>query len=119
MGQTVDGILDILLRTTLRLEQAVQQKDLDPEEWLPILDEREHLINEMQGSGLTGAEFTDSQRKKMEQISETNQRILPLIGDRMQGVQQKLNNLQKTKLARNSYNDAGPNGYGAFFDRKK
>lgn len=119
MGQTVDSLLESLLGATLRLEQAVIREDSDPDEWMPILDEREQLIGELQKSGLTGSGLSDLQRKQLEQVSEINQRILPLMDERKQGIQQKLNHLQRSKLALNTYNDIGPSGYGAFFDRKK
>ncbi|WGV59599.1 flagellar protein FliT [Brevibacillus brevis] len=119
MENSVDVLIESLLAATLRLEQEVSAKDSEPEVWLSLLDERENLILQAQKQELVSESLSESQRKKMEQIFEINQRLVPLINNRKQGVQQQLNNLQRSKLAMNTYNEAGPNGYGAFFDRKK
>ncbi|UED75584.1 flagellar protein FliT [Brevibacillus sp. DP1.3A] len=119
MEMTVDVLLNSLLETTLRLEKVVSVKDSEPDEWMAVLDEREELISQIQHQGLDNESLSALQKQQMEQIYVINQRLIPLIDGRMQGVQQQLNNLQRSKLAMNTYNEAGPNGYGAFFDRKK
>ncbi|MBH0328303.1 flagellar protein FliT [Brevibacillus brevis] len=118
MEMTINALLGELLQATQRLEQTVTLKDSDAEEWLAILDEREVLIGTLK-ERVEEVELTPAQRVQMVEIHEINQRVIPLIDGRKQGVQQQLNNLQRSKLAMNTYNEAGPNGYGAFFDRKK
>ncbi|MED1722399.1 flagellar protein FliT [Brevibacillus parabrevis] len=119
MEKTVDDLLEGLLNATLRLEEVVSLKESEPEEWLSLLDKRESLISQMQKHEAANESLSFSQKQQLEQIYEINQRLTPLMDARKQGVQQQLNNLQRSKLAMNSYNEAGPNGYGAFFDRKK
>ena len=119
MVQTVDALLESLLEATLRLRQEVMRNDSDPDEWFPILDQREQLIEAIKKSGLTASGLTDMQRKQLEQMNQINQSILPMIDDRKREVEQKINNLQRSKLAMNTYNNVSPSGYGAFFDRKK
>lgn len=119
MDQTVDALLDCLLEATLRLEQAVKNEGSEPDEWLAILDEREELGTIIQGSGLTGSTLTEAQREQLSKINEFNQRLIPFMDKRKQGVQKQLSNVQRSKQALHSYNDEGPSGYGAFFDRKK
>lgn len=117
--QTVDTLFNELLEATLRLEQAVANGESEPDSWLVILDEREEIISELTESGLTGATLTEAQREILGKISEVNQRLIPLMDKRKQGVQKQLHNVQRSKMAMHSYNDEGPSGYGAFFDRKK
>jgi flagellar protein FliT len=50
---------------------------------------------------------------------EIHQQLLPQMESKRQGIQKQLAAIQKTKLARQTYYESGPNGYGAFFDRKK
>lgn len=119
MEQTVDTLFNELLEATLRLEQAVANGESEPDSWLVILDEREETISELTESGLTGATLTEAQREILGKISEVNQRLIPLMDIRKQGVQNQLNKVQRSKQAMHSYNDEGPSGYGAFFDRKK
>ncbi|TQR32552.1 flagellar protein FliT [Brevibacillus brevis] len=119
MEMTVDALLNSLLESTVRLEKVVSAKDSEADEWMAVLDEREEMISQMQHQGLANESLTALQKQQLEQIYEINQRLIPLIDGRMQGVQQQLNTLQRSKLAMNTYNEAGPNGYGAFFDRKK
>ncbi|TKI58595.1 flagellar protein FliT [Brevibacillus antibioticus] len=119
MEKTVEGLLENILATTIRLEQVVSVKDSEPDEWLALLEERENLISQLQKFKVDSESLSSTQKQQMEQIYEINQRLIPLIDVRKQGVQQQLNNVQRSKLAMNSYNEAGPNGYGAFFDRKK
>lgn len=119
----MDGMMATLLEglyeATQRLEQAVAVKDSNPDDWLEILEEREKLIHQMQERFNAGLVLTDAQRLQLTQVYEANQRLIPLIEGCKQSVQKQLNNLQRTKLAMNSYNEEGPNCYGAFFDRKK
>ncbi|ATF15912.1 flagellar protein FliT [Brevibacillus porteri] len=119
MEMTVDVLLNSLLETTLRLEKVVSEKDSEPDTWLSLLDVREKVISKIQQLGIDNESLSTMQKQQLEQMYEINQRLIPLIDGRMQGVQQQLNNLQRSKLAMNTYNEAGPNGYGAFFDRKK
>ncbi|WP_432775368.1 flagellar protein FliT [Brevibacillus gelatini] len=119
MEKTVEGLLDGLLKVTQRLEEVVSVKGSEPEEWLSLLDERENLILQIQKHELASESLSFSQKQQLEQVYEINQRLIPKMDVRKQAVQKQLNNLQRTKLAMNSYNEAGPNGYGAFFDRKK
>jgi flagellar protein FliT len=119
MEMTVDTLLESLLGATHRLEQAVLRKDSDPDEWLTLLDERGNLVEKLKEAGLRGANLNDIQRQQLLQINETNLRLIPRMDERKQSVQKQLNNVQKSKLAMNSYQDEGPSGYGAFFDRKK
>ncbi|CAI8998108.1 flagellar protein FliT [Brevibacillus sp. IT-7CA2] len=119
MEKTVDVLLVSLLETTLRLEQVVGVKDSEPDEWLSLLDEREDAISQIQQYELNSESLSSTQKQHLEQIYNINQRLIPLIDGRKQGVQQQLNNVQRSKLAMNTYNEVGPNGYGAFFDRKK
>jgi len=119
MGHTVDAMLDRLLESTILLEQIVIDDNADPDEWISVLDEREELIAIIQGSGLTGERLTEVQRDKFSKINEVNQRLIPIMDNRKQGVQKQLRNVQRSKQAMHSYNDDGPNGYGAFIDRKK
>lgn len=119
MEKTIDSLVDRLLEATLRLEQAVTLKDSDPDGWLTILDEREELIGQMRENAIDGAALTATQRQQLTQVFETNQRLIPLMDGRKQGVQKQLNNVQRSKMAMNTYQDMGPSGYGAFFDRKK
>lgn len=119
MDEKMATLLESLHQATQRLEQAVAVKESDPDDWLAILDEREELIHQMQERFSAGSVLTEAQRIQLTQIYEVNQRLIPLIEGCKQGVQQQLNNLHRSKLAMNSYNEAGPNGYGAFFDRKK
>ncbi|MFF0828371.1 flagellar protein FliT [Brevibacillus sp. NPDC003359] len=118
MEKTIEELLERLLRETLRLEEIVMQDDSEPEEWLTILDEREKLIELLQEKGLEDR-LTDSNRQLLSQVFAINQRLFPLIEGHKQEIQQKLNNVQRSRMVTNSYQDAGPNGYGAFFDRKK
>ncbi|MFJ9501237.1 flagellar protein FliT [Brevibacillus centrosporus] len=119
MEMMVDTLLERLLEATDRLEQAVTQKDSDPDTWLSILDEREALILQIEENAVASSALTAAQRQRLTQIHETNQRLLPLIDTRKQGVQKQINNVQRSKQAMNTYSDVGPSGYGAFFDRKK
>ncbi|MBW5468692.1 flagellar protein FliT [Brevibacillus formosus] len=119
MEKTVDTLLESLLGVTLCLEQTVLRKDSDPEEWITLLDEREKLVEKLNEAGLTEAILTDKQRRQIVDMNEVNLRLIPIIADRKQAVQKQLNNVQKSKLAMNSYQDEGISGYGAFFDRKK
>ncbi|RNB85232.1 flagellar protein FliT [Brevibacillus panacihumi] len=118
MDQTVDVLLDRLFEASLRLEQAVIKEESEPDDWLAILDEREEIVLQFQGSGITGFMLTAAQREQLGKINELNQRLIPLMDERKQGVQKQLNNVQRSKQAMHSYNDEGPSGYGAFFDRK-
>ncbi|RNB77106.1 flagellar protein FliT [Brevibacillus invocatus] len=118
MNQSVDALLDRLLEATLRLEQAVTHTESDPDEWLAILDERDELISKIQDSTLTSSTASDLQREKLTKIYDVNQRLIPLMDKQKQGVQNQLNKVQRSKQAMHSYNDEGPSGYGAFFDRK-
>ncbi|MDF2683551.1 MAG: hypothetical protein K0R47_4741 [Brevibacillus sp.] len=119
MEKTIDSLLERLLEATQRLEQAVTLTDSDPDGWLTILDEREELIGRVRESAIDGTALTATQRQQLTQVYEINQRLLPLMDGRKQGVQKQLNNVQRSKMAMNTYHDMGPSGYGAFFDRKK
>lgn len=119
MEKTIDSLLELLLEATQRLEQAVTLKDSDPDGWLSILDERDELIGQMRDRSTDGASLTGPQRQLLAQVYEINQRLLPQMDTRKQGVQKQLINVQRSKQAMNTYQDVGPSGYGAFFDRKK
>lgn len=119
MEMTVDTLLERLFKVTSDLEQAVTLQDSDPDEWLAILDEREVLIVQIGENVIADSELTPGQRECLTRIYEVNQRLLPLMDSRKQGVQKQLNHVQRSKLAMNLYHANGPSGYGAFIDRKK
>lgn len=119
MERELDVLVEELLKHTMCLEQKVVQDASDPDEWLAILDEREHLIEQMQGLTETGITLSEATKKALANAHEINQRLIPLMTGRKQGVQNQLNNIQRSKMAMNTYNEVGPSAYGAFFDRKK
>ncbi|MGN7469348.1 flagellar protein FliT [Brevibacillus sp. SAFN-007a] len=119
MEKMLDTLLEQLFEATNRLEQAVVLQDSDVDEWLEILNEREALIAQMKDTNIVNEALTTGQRQRLSLIDEVNQRLLAAMDSRKQGVQKQLNNVQRSKLAMNSYYDMGPSGYGAFFDRKK
>ncbi|GEB31394.1 hypothetical protein BPA01_09740 [Brevibacillus parabrevis] len=93
--------------------------DSEPDMWLGILAEREEYIGCLIEQGFNSLSIQKEYQNQLLQINEINQRLIPLIDQRKQGVQKQLNNVRRSKMATNSYQEAGPNGYGAFFDRKK
>lgn len=119
MEKSIDALLEQLGGVTCRLEQVVMFSESEPEEWMDLLDERENLVEQLQEIGLVASNLTELQRNELVQIDVINQRVVSFMERRKNGVQQQLNNLQRSKLAMNSYNEVGANGYGAFFDRKK
>lgn len=119
MERIIDAHLASLTELTNRLEQIVLQNDSDPSNWLELLEEREDLMSQLKNDKLTEASLTNFQREQLARIYEVNKGLLSLIETKMRGVQGKLNNIQRSKLAMSVYSDVGSNGYGAFFDRKK
>ncbi|WP_312109734.1 flagellar protein FliT [Brevibacillus reuszeri] len=119
MTEMIDELIERLVAATVSLEQVVRVTDSEPEDWLSLLDERDEIIERIKQSGKNSTSLSNVQQQQFEKIQDINERLLPIINERMQGVQQQLNNVQRSKLAMNSYNEVGPNGYGAFFDRKK
>lgn len=119
MENKINGLLESLLDSTLRLEQVVSVEDSEPHEWLTILDEREELISQFQEYELDSESLLSTQKQQFEKIYEINQRLIPIIEGRKKGVQNQLNKVQRSKQVMNSYYDSGPNSYGAFIDRKK
>lgn len=118
MKTIVNGLIDNLLDTTLRLKQLLIKDDPDPNEWLLILDERERIIYALKDYEITMSDLNHEQQASFLQIHEMNNNILTLIENQKQVVQKQINNLQRGRLAMQTYIDDGPSGYGAFFDRK-
>ncbi|GED67591.1 hypothetical protein BRE01_12930 [Brevibacillus reuszeri] len=119
MEKSPDVLLQQLLQHTMRLEQKVLQDASDSDEWLAILDEREKLIEQMQQMGMDDTTITESNLDILRQVHEINQRLVSKMDDRKGAVQTQLNNIQRSKQAMDTYNENGPNAYGAFLDHKK
>ena len=119
MEKAIDSLLGRLYDETVRLERAVMSEETDLEEWMIILDAREIIVKQIQELGLGKSDLTEQQWDEFANMSEINNRVISVIEKRKKSVQQQLNNIQRSKLAMSSYNEVGPNGYGAFFDRKK
>ncbi|EMT52246.1 MULTISPECIES: flagellar protein FliT [Brevibacillus] len=115
----MDGIVEEMLQLTIQLEQEVMQSDSDPDKWLLYLDEREKMMRKIDTLISAGSPLSDANKISLAQIHDINQRIMPIISNRMQAVQKKLTEIQRSKTAMNTYHDAGPNAFGAFFDSKK
>lgn len=119
MEQLLDGFVHQLLQQTERLEDHVIQNESDPDQWLVILDSREELIEKIQDQVNEGIPLTETNLQILSKVHEINERLVPNMLYRKNGVQNQLNNIQRSKLAINTYNEAGPSAYGAFLDRKK
>lgn len=119
MERVPDVLIQELLKHTMRLEHKVLQDASDPDEWLMILNEREKLIEQVQDLIKDVTALTKSNIEVIKQIHDINQRLVSMMDDRKAVVQNQLNNIHRSKLAMNTYNESGPNAYGAFLDRKK
>ncbi|WNF06284.1 flagellar protein FliT [Brevibacillus borstelensis] len=119
MTLEMDGLVERMLDLTTRLEKAVSQKDSEPDEWLLLLDERQNLMNQLDGRIQAGEKLSEAQTMLLMHIHEANQRLQPVMLNRKQGVEKKLMEIQRNKVAVDAYHETGPNAYGAFFDSKK
>ena len=117
MKKELDTLLEHLLSTTLSIDSVVADKDSDPDKWIELLAERDEIIQCVQG--IDTSKLSMAQLQQISKMQEVNQHVLSKIEERQQKIRDLLSNLQRSKLATNSYQEIGPNGYGAFIDRKK
>jgi hypothetical protein len=116
----VVSLADQLLEITEQLQDAVQRQEPEPQEWISLLEERQKVMEQISDFLSEGKVSSESVHvHTIRKAFEIHQRILPQMETKFQGVQKQLSTIQKTKLARHTYYDNGPSGYGAFFDRKK
>ncbi|WP_411502679.1 flagellar protein FliT [Brevibacillus centrosporus] len=117
----MDELADELLQLTLQIQEQLLTEDSDPNEWLNFLDKRDIVMSQIDQLMAEGLTLSDSQKQVLQNGYQLNQKILPLMDARLQKLQGKMAVLQKSKMAVSTYNDVdtGPNGYGAFFDRRK
>lgn len=117
----MDELADEILQLTLQFQEQLLTVDSDPDEWLNLLDKRDHVIAQIDLLMTTGLTLLDSQKQVLQNGYQLNQKILPLMNARLQNLQGKMAALQRSKMAVSTYMDVdtGPNGYGAFFDRRK
>lgn len=119
MEQEIYKLADELLQLTQRIHDLLTNEESEPNDWLTLLDDRESIMAQINQLVSAGAILDDSHKQLLLQGYQLNQRMIPLMKGRQQGVRNKIAVLQKGKMAVNSYNEVGPSGYGAFFDRKK
>ncbi|MED1952371.1 flagellar protein FliT [Brevibacillus centrosporus] len=119
MIHEIDPLLETLIAKTDQLAQLVEEKMNDTEECMAMLDEREKVIDDVTLLLRRGLTLSKDHKQQLARMQEINLRILEKIELRKSDIKKKLDSIQQKKVAKQSYNQSIPNGYGAFFDRKK
>ncbi|WP_029100288.1 flagellar protein FliT [Brevibacillus thermoruber] len=120
MEKPMELLLQELLQRTISLEKSVTESETELDEWNIFLDDRARLISEVEVRLSAGEKISDNLKQRyLAKVYEIDKNIKPKIEARQQKIKERLSNIRKTKLARQTYYDDGPSGYGAFFDRKK
>jgi small-conductance mechanosensitive channel len=116
-----DILLDQLRNCTLALEKSVYQEELDPDEWVKWLEERQQIIDQLDEITTESPSWlTKARRKLIQQICETDQRLISSMNEKCSQIRMKLGELQQLKRASDYYNNAyAVQEYGAFFDKRK
>lgn len=114
----MNQLLAEMFDKTQQLAHIIEQADSEPDEWMVILDERETLIQDVQLLLTEGFTLSQQQKQQLEQMQQLNLRMMPLMEQRKEEMQRKLDDVRKKKAARNFYNQEGAAGYGAFFDKR-
>lgn len=115
----MNQLLAEMFDKTQQLVHIVEEADSDLDEWMVILDEREALIQNVQLLLTEGFTLSQQQKQQLEQMQKLNLQMMPLMEQRKENTQRKLEDIRKKKAARNFYNPEGAAGYGAFFDKRK
>ncbi|UFJ40043.1 flagellar protein FliT [Brevibacillus humidisoli] len=117
---SLTSLCERLLETTLKLEAVVSQSDSDAELWSALLEEREGIMDQISQLLSAGEELSATMREQyVEKADEVNRRIRSHMTARKDAVHDQIVQLQRTKQVRRHYANSGPNGYGAFFDKRK
>lgn len=119
---SLEALLNELLALTLSLEKAVQDEEEEPDTWLELLDERQEIMDELSELFAQGITLTEDQKRLyIQPLFDLDQKIVPMMGRRKQGVEVQMANLQKSKQVNMQYGGYGSSysPYGAFFDKKK
>jgi hypothetical protein len=119
MESTIDNLMGALFERTQYLVQLVETEDSDSMQWLPVLEERENIIRDLDRLLQKEGPLSGVHKQQLSVMNELNQKILSRMGIRKEKIAEKLNAIQQKKAAKQFYNQMGPSGYGAFFDRKK
>ncbi|MGZ0051803.1 flagellar protein FliT [Brevibacillus gelatini] len=119
MESTVKHLMAALFEKTQFLVQLVETEDSDSMEWLSVLEERENIIRDLDNLLRKEGSLSDMHKQQLSLMNEMNQKILSQMGARKEKIAEKLSAIRQKKAAMQLYNQMGPSGYGAFFDRKK
>lgn len=121
MSNSLEVLLVELVDVTLQLEQIVMNPDSDPEAWLTILEHRQTLFNELDcllaqlGTGIP----EELKKKYVTEILSINQKLIPVIQEKLSVLESKIKQQQKRKLMASQYEGSDYMPFGAFFDKKK
>ncbi|WP_126428722.1 flagellar protein FliT [Brevibacillus marinus] len=117
---SLSSLCERLLETTLELEALVNQPDSDAELWGALLEEREGIMSEISRMLSAGEALSPALREQyVAKADEANRRIFSQMTARKDALYEQMIQLQRAKQVRRQYANLGPNGYGAFFDKRK
>ncbi|RNB90099.1 flagellar protein FliT [Brevibacillus nitrificans] len=119
MESTVDYLMEALYEKTHYLVQLVEAEGSDSMQWLPVLEDRENIIRDLDNLIQKEGPLSGAHKQQLAVMNEMNQKILSQMSIRKEKIAEKLSAIQQKKAAKQFYNQMGPSGYGAFFDRKK
>lgn len=119
MEQQVDVFFASIMDITNRLKVEVMQQEPNVEEWGRLLELREQQMKCLTALKEAGMSFSDEQLIQLAKGYEINNELLDMMEEKKRGTQQKMENVQRSKIAMNSYHKSGPYGFGAFIDRKE
>jgi len=116
----LESLCQQLLLHSQELEKSVVQKEVDPDQWLDLLEKREKVMEQMSVAMSAGAVFLDEWKQRyLQPIAEINQRLIPAMEDRKKQLSNKLAQIKRGKMANKQYQGYGTAAYGAFFDTRK
>lgn len=127
MEKSLELLVEEMFTLTVELQEKVASFDMEEEEeddsieWVNLLEQRQSVIDDMELLLQQGQTFSALHKEKLKQIHEIDQQISPLLSDNQKKIQQKIAQLNKSKIANQQYN-GGYGGYqtayGAFLDKK-
>ncbi|QQE74105.1 hypothetical protein KDJ56_20010 [Brevibacillus composti] len=124
MTSDMDTIVAEYYSVSQLLLHEVQQYELEGEKeadnWLLLLDKREALVQELQQGLANGYQLSKKQKDVLHSCLELDKASMDRISEWMGLIQNKMNQIQKSKVTAQQYNGYSiPEAYGSFFDKRK